>query len=138
MAAIEASSLQKITVLETESSVIESIYQVLLGHEAEVHAVLPDPKVEAGGDVSDPHGVVPVDVAARPLDPRQLQPPQGPSLLHDGAALVHDDAEWFVVINDLFISVSISSFSLLCLRGLEGPAGGNSQTLVTGVSEPGE
>ena len=63
-----------------------------LGHEAEVHALLPDPEVEAGGDVSDPHGVVPVDVAARPLDARQLQPPQRPRLLHHRPALVHNDA----------------------------------------------
>ena len=41
----------------------------------------------------DPHGVVPVDVPARPLDPGQLQSPEGPRLLHHGAALVDDDAD---------------------------------------------
>ena len=64
-----------------------------LGHEAEVHALLPDPEVEAGGDVSDPHRVVPVDVPARPLYTGQLQPPERPRLLHDGAAFVDDDAD---------------------------------------------
>ena len=113
MAAIEASSLQKITVLETESSVIDSFYQVLLGHEAEVHAVLPDPEVEAGGDVSDPHGVVPVDVSARPLDPGQLQPPQGPGLLHDGATLVDDDAEDQIITALSLLIFDISGFSIV-------------------------
>ena len=50
-------------------------------------------QVEAGGDVPDPHGVVPVDVPPRPLDPGQLQSPEGPRLLHHGAALVDDDAD---------------------------------------------
>ena len=65
----------------------------LLGHQTEVHALLPHAKVEASGDVPDPHGVVPVDVPARPLDPGQLQSPEGPRLLHHGAALVDDDAD---------------------------------------------
>ena len=64
----------------------------LLWQEAEVGGVLPDSEVEAGGDVADPHRVVPVDVAARPLGPGQLQPPQRARLLHHRASLVHDDA----------------------------------------------
>ena len=44
----------------------------LLGHQTEVHALLPYAEVKAGGDVPYPHRVVPVDVPARPLDPGQL------------------------------------------------------------------
>jgi len=40
----------------------------------------------------DSHGMVPVDVAARPLGAGQLQPPQRPRLLHHRPALVHHDA----------------------------------------------
>lgn len=51
-----------------------------------------DAEVSARGDMSDAHRVEPVDVAARPLGPGQLQTPEGAGLGSDGAALVHHDA----------------------------------------------
>ena len=51
-----------------------------------------DAEVQAGGDVSQPHRVVPVDVAAGPLDPGHLQTPEGPGLLHYTATFVDDNA----------------------------------------------
>lgn len=51
-----------------------------------------DAEVPAGGDVPDAHGVEPVDVAASPLGPGQLETPEGSSLRGDRAALVHHNA----------------------------------------------
>ena len=49
-------------------------------------------QVEAGGDVPDPHGMVPVDISPGPLGARQLQAPKRPRLGQHAAALVHQHA----------------------------------------------
>lgn len=51
-----------------------------------------DAEVPARGDVPDAHRVEPVDVAARPFGPGQLETPEGAGLRGNGAALVHHDA----------------------------------------------
>ena len=49
-------------------------------------------QIEACGDVPDPRGMVPVQVASRPLGPRQLDAPQRPGLRQHTPTLVHQNA----------------------------------------------
>lgn len=51
-----------------------------------------DAQVTTGSDVSDTHGVEPVDVTTSPLCTGQLQSPQWPSLWRDWPALIGHDA----------------------------------------------
>jgi hypothetical protein len=56
-------------------------------------------EVESGGNVPQPHGVVPVDVPARPFDAGHLQTPKGAGLLHYTTTLINNNAENKTIIH---------------------------------------
>ena len=51
-----------------------------------------DAKVSTSGDVSDPHGVQPIDESSSPFSASQFQAPQGPRLQDHVSSFVDDNA----------------------------------------------
>ena len=51
------------------------------------------PQIHSRREMSDPHRVIPVDVASAPFGPCELQTPQRAGLGQNAAAFVHNNAE---------------------------------------------